>query len=727
MSALAVAIALLSVSLSPASSAPVAPPDAEVSWPERRFAPCGAFDAQRSRLYVFGGRTEGGLSHHDDAWGLRMSPGALPEWRELARPGAGNAPPPIRSCAAAFDPVTRRLIVFAGWNGVVMQNGVWSLSLGHSSGVDPTWTQLCDASSCGTAPTPRRSSQAVYDASRRQLVVMGGLDGAFRNDVWTLNLTGTPRWTQVSPAGDAPPERAGHSMVADERRDRVWLFGGTRSGSDLADTWWFDLGTTTWHRADTTCPTTCPTARSGAAMAHDLANDRLVLYGGWESTTNVYPREAWTLTDLDGTPTWAQLAVESASPQPRFFHAAGYDPSLERLVVFGGGSGASTYKDTAALHLPRGGRTAFWRGVQPATPITARDQVAVTFDRTSRRLTAFGGFGTGTFPGARDAGAHLADTFQQRLGATSTGGWRNVTPRSATAIPLAREATAYAPDRAGRLYVVGGLTGDTELNDVWVAERTNDPRPRWRQLCSPTSCGTPPAPRWGAHAIYDPRGPRLIVFGGRGANNQTFNDTWALELADSPQWRQLPTTGAPPTPRWGGAAMFDAADGRLIVTGGQNGNDAGGVTNAETWALSLDDTPTWTALQSTAPIPAPRRSAGYATRPGRGGTTELLVTGGLTSETATHHNDVWSLAVSGNQATWTQLAADDCTGESTVPACRRSASTVHDPNTNSLVTVFGRDGASFFNDTWRFDLTSRRWSVVSAPAAVRRATAKRRD
>ena len=149
-----------------------------------------------------------------------------------------------------------------------------------------------------------------------------------------------------------------------------------------------------------------------------------MLYGGWESSTNTYRREAWTLDDLDGTPTWSLVEPASEAPQARFFHVAGYDPSARRMVVFGGGANGSAYKDALGLVLPASGRPAAWHSLSPTTPLTARDQATVVLD--DGVLTAFGGFGSGAFPGSVTAGTHLADTWQRAIGQKGT--WRLATP-----------------------------------------------------------------------------------------------------------------------------------------------------------------------------------------------------------------------------------------------------------------------------------------------------------
>lgn len=674
----------------------------ELPWPARRFAPCGAFDDARGDWYVFGGRGEGGAAHFADAWRIRVRSPA-PRWRRVAASDAPGAPPPLRSCAAAFDAEAGRMLVFGGWNGVTPTNGVWALTPGPA----PRWERLCDAASCGTPPSARRAAGAVYDPVGRRLLVFGGLDSAFRNDLWALSLDGPARWTRLLANGPQPPPRASHSLAYDAGRRLVWLVGGTTSGADLADTWVLDPATATWRQV----AATGPTPRSGAVLVHDAAADRLVLHGGLDSTANRVLRDTWTLDDLGTTPTWTQARPDSEAPQRRFAGVGAFDSQLRQMLVFGGGLGLTALKDAAALDLRRRERIA-WRGLAPRTPLTGRDQAAVGFTRRTGSLFAFGGFGAGTFPGQLDAGVHLAETWRLR-----DGRWRNVTPLTGANTPLHREAAAVTTDPSGeRMYVIGGLEGDDELGDAWVADLSRPGEPRWRQLCSPTSCGAGPAARWGAQAAYDPTGHRVVVFGGRRTDGTSFNDVWTLSLSGSPRWAQLEVAGAPPAARWGAAAGYDPVGRRIVLAAGQTGSDAEPISHNDAWALSLRGRAAWHRLAPLGAAPAPRRSPAYAMRV-HGGTSQLVLAGGLDAGTRAHTNDVWSLTVRGGHAAWRQRFASDC-GAAAAPACRRSASAAYDPRRGELLMVFGRDAQRFFGDAWAFDLAGRRWRTLAAGGAT---------
>ena len=256
-------------------------------------------------------------------------------------------------------------------------------------------------------------------------------------------------------------------------------------------------------------------------------------------------------------------------------------------------------------------------------------------------------------------------------------------------MPIAREGTAYALDADGdRLFFFGGLTGDTVLADVWMADLSRPGRPRWQQLCDSVSCGPAPSARWGGHAVYDPRGDRLVVFGGLAAGGVTTNDVWALDVSEpSPQWEQLTVGGPRPAARWSAAYGFDPVRRRLVIFGGQTGPDASGTSLGDAWALSLDGTPQWTELATSGGRPAARRSPAGAVRVTADGAS-LIVATGYTPMTGAHYGDVWSLDLGDDGASWEQLDAGSG------PSPRRSASAVYDCTRDRLLVAFGRDGVS---------------------------------
>jgi len=171
------------------------------------------------------------------------------------------------------------MVVFGGLDpALAFKNDVWSLSLSGT----PSWTRLALV---GNSPSARYFHTAVYDPVRDRMLVFGGNISRVVNDVWALSLAGDPAWTQISAAGTAPSPRADHTAIYDPRRDRMVVFAG-------------------------------PTIDGG--------------------TSN----DAWGLS-LQSTPAWTQLRPAGMLPHARVAHSAIYDPVRDGMVVYGGISGGN--------------------------------------------------------------------------------------------------------------------------------------------------------------------------------------------------------------------------------------------------------------------------------------------------------------------------------------------------------------------------------------------------
>lgn len=158
------------------------------------------------------------------------------------------------------------------------------------------------------------------------------------------------------------------------------------------------------------------------------------------------------------------------------------------------------------------------------------------------------------------------------------------TPGSMTGGPgigKAHHSAVY--DNAGkRMIVFGGIDdGLTILNDVWSYNLTAATAGDWTQV-SPN--GTPPLPRWGHSAIFDPINNRMIVFGGIAEVPPVApsivpsfihqNDVHILDFDSVPPvWSTPATTGTPPSARAFHTAIYDAANERMILHGGEDNLD----------------------------------------------------------------------------------------------------------------------------------------------------------
>ena len=179
-------------------------------------------------------------------------PPACQQWTDLS-----PSPGPIKRSGAAsiWDPIRRRMIMFGGNDGSQLRRDliVLDATVGSSS-----WVPLA-VSSTPYLPAPRDGANAIYDPVRDRLILFGGRQGSFFNDVWTLSLSGTPTWAELvdptppDPAGPAPLPRFLSSAIYDPVRDRMLVFGGMSDDHQFHnDVWALPLsGAPTWTKLTT--------------------------------------------------------------------------------------------------------------------------------------------------------------------------------------------------------------------------------------------------------------------------------------------------------------------------------------------------------------------------------------------------------------------------------------------------------------------------------------------
>lgn len=165
-------------------------------------------------------------------------------------------------------------------------------------------------------PLGRNSHGMAFDATRQEIVLFGGYNGAGLADTWTWRGT---NWVQKFPA-NSPADRWGHGMVWDATRGEIVMFGGTRNTGRLNDTWTWNG--TTWTQKN---PASTPGPRDGFAMAYDAARQQVVIFGG-----NSGGQETWL---WDGT-NWTQ-ANPATKPPGTASSSMVYDSVRQEVVLFG--------------------------------------------------------------------------------------------------------------------------------------------------------------------------------------------------------------------------------------------------------------------------------------------------------------------------------------------------------------------------------------------------------
>ncbi len=348
--------------------------------PPPRSGASMVFDPSGEQMVLFGGAN--GVARYNDIWALSF-PAGVGTWSQI-----NTQPSPTRRAWAAMarDPVHDRAILFGGISDIAGLHGdLWQLPLGGGP-----WAPM---PAFGPAPSPRQQHTLTYDPMRDRMILFGGRDVADLGDVWQLTLGPTPQWQLVSTAGTLPGPRSGHSAIYDPIRDRLVVFGGSLATAS-SETWALSLATNQWTLLHSGAGG--PQTRIFSGALYDPVGDRMIVWAG-EGRQGPYHRsfnDTWALSLA--SPAWTQLAPAGGTPSDRRSPMTVYDPGRHRLVTFGGatvtiGGINQTYgnrNDVRELTLA----TPTWSllivaGWGPA----GRDGTAGIYDPSRDRMILFGG------------------------------------------------------------------------------------------------------------------------------------------------------------------------------------------------------------------------------------------------------------------------------------------------------------------------------------------------
>lgn len=654
--------------------------------PPGYYGSAGIFDPVRDRMLVIGGAPPYG-DGLIEVWSLSLS--GANGWERIAV--AGTPPPGRTYHTTIYDPLRDRVILFGGntrygayWTAL---DDVWALNLSPQ----PTWSQLLPS---GLTPGRRLASSAVYDPVRDRMLIYGGRSASYRDlgDVWQLALSSDPAWSLVLPTGSGPGERSGIGMVYDPANDRVVLTGGFRQyESGRSDVWALSLEPSpTWTLL---APGGGPSGHYDQRVLYDPDGKQLVAFVGYKFPYEFQGRsDIWSFP-LGAASGWSRAAPGTA-PVQRYAGVVTHDTNRRRLLMCMGWDhnatpyGGEAYTDAWAWSL----EARSWEDISPTgTPPPQRMGHTATYDPIRGRMIVIGGYATGNRP---YSAAPAGDVWALSLAAPNR--WEKIVTQ--TALPPRTQHSAIYDSERDRIVVFGG-TGyapntntSIYLDDAWSLSLAG--APEWTRL-TPAIPG--PGPRMAHSAIYDPGRDRMVVYGGRGGNYfARFDDLWTLSFPGTPTWTRLAPGGDQPPGRLGHTATYDPVGNRMVVFGGQT-TSSGGLGSNEVFALRLNGNPIWEAIAVAGPRGSP------AGRLWHGATYDalrrrIIVMGGL-GETYNYLrlNDIWQLSLQG-QVEWIPLD----TGPSG-PRYRSSFGLIYDPVRDRAVQSAGNLNIPLFFDTWFLD------------------------
>ncbi|KAM1207551.1 hypothetical protein ACFX13_008219 [Malus domestica] len=337
------------------------------------------------------------------------------------------------------------------------------------------------------APGPRCSHTLTAVAATKthgpRLILFGGataIEGGAASSAPGIRLAGvtnsvhsydilTRKWTRMRPAGEPPSPRAAHAAAA--VGTMVVFQGGIGpAGHSTDDLYVLDLANDKfkWHRV--VVQGQGPGPRYGHVM--DLVAQRYLVTVSGNDGKRIHS-DAWALDTAQKPYAWARLNPEGDRPSARMYATASSRSDGMFLLCGGRDISGTPLADAYGLLMHRNGQ---WEWtLAPGVSPSPRYQHAAVF--VGARLHVTGGALRGGRGIEGEAAIAVLDTaagvWLDRNGlvtSSRTGKGQNDHDPS---LELMRRSRHAAASLGVRIYIYGGLKGDTLLDDFLVAENSS--------------------------------------------------------------------------------------------------------------------------------------------------------------------------------------------------------------------------------------------------------------
>src|ERR1700685_959306 len=84
-----------------------------------------------------------------------------------------------------------------------------------------------------------------------------------------------------------------------------------------------------------------PASRHSHTAVWDTTSHQMIIFGGQETSTNTDLNDVWVgITDASQNDRFTQVLATGTPPSGRYGHVATYDPTTNRMTIFGGATGS---------------------------------------------------------------------------------------------------------------------------------------------------------------------------------------------------------------------------------------------------------------------------------------------------------------------------------------------------------------------------------------------------
>jgi len=559
-------------------------------------------------------------------------------------------------------------------------------------------------------PDHIRSTCMVYDSGNQQLVMWGGYTGsstmANTDNTWVMPIKANKRsqWKKLSPSGTPPQANRAHVCVYDDLNKRLVVYGGWNGTTYLTSAYFLSLptdgSTPAWSHPTVSGTPPNSGQQLQACAIYDPTNDRMIIYGGYAGSTGIATTYQFTLPSA-GTPTWTNLNL--TGPTERNASTCVFDSDSQRMVLFGGQNVAASadYNEVWSLNLTSGSEAwtqLFPTGAAPAARAGSMGMIQQDYTGTTDRMIIFAG-DTGT-------SSYIAqnDIWQLDLPESGTPFWTEKTP--SVGKPHKRAYGSYSgvyDPNNNRALFIGGFDGTNYVQgDIYAFSLPTSGNFEYKNLVDLRYMYA----KDGQGMIYASSIASVVNFGGseRGDNPSYAyhnSETWKMDLSlSSLYWRDIGADMAPIN-REGASFVYDSLNDRGVMCLGLNVFTP----LDDCWALSLpaNGRGQWSNLNPSGTAPSARWQAASIYDSGNN---RMVFFAGDTAGTANSPvNTTFFLSLpSGSTPSWSQPTI---TGGP--PAARWGAVAVYQPSRTRMI-VFGGANKSdsstttYNNDVWELTL-----------------------
>ena len=311
-----------------------------------------------------------------------------------------------------------------------------------------------------------------------------------------------------------------------------------------------------------------PIGRYGPGTVYDPQLQKMIIFGGGtqDATDWEVRGDMWGYDSIGNI--WSEI-VSTNKPSARAGHAMVYDSFNQKTILFGGWAGNIGLANDTWIY---DSQTTLWTEVFPNTAPENRQSYAMCYNPVFQKVILFGGY--------KDPAPHYNDTWEYEY---SSNTWTELNPLNH---PSGRYGSKMVYDPINqRAILFGGCAGSIK-DDTWVYYYGNN---TWVEL---NTTGSPDTRYWHGMA-YDSHNHKVIVFGGRhtGAPNEALEDTWVFDPSTN-QWSEvLPSSH--PSNRMDFSMVYDSNNQKAILFGGFRfpGNTLG-----DTWTYTYN-TNSWSIVK----------------------------------------------------------------------------------------------------------------------------------